>query len=561
MLDKVSAQEIKVDEVMRKADLSSESTGIDIETVMREGGYPEEAQQIALKEKLLPSGLVNRLHNIYPHYSILSRTSRPMFTERENYTGLKGFRTVCATLAENGIDIGHIDERELFVEVYRFLATRHTLNSIDWENYSSDSVFQLVFPQPGMIRQDIVDKYIAAGDKQSRTQVALDYMQETNPHDGNQLLNKPWFKNEDGVLEVLAGSQHKYPQTQLIFDKSTQHCFSFCTYCFRHAQVRGDEDMFLQKDINQIHEYMRQHKEITDMLITGGDGGYMPADRLMQYVEPLFTDPELMHIRTVRLATRALTFQPELVLTAKYEKMLAVFDKLHENGIQLAWMAHFSTPKELLNPMTIAAVRRLQRHGVVIRSQSPMMKHISLFPNADGSININQSAQNWIDLAHILGTLSIGFHSMYCARPTGEHHYYTAPLADVVKIFNKIYRSLPSISRPSRHISMTTSAGKLSLMGLSEINGETVFALKFNEARNMQWIDKVFHAKYNPDTNDVNLLNPIEGDSFFFENELQQIEDELGDSLKEAMASATSVHMDETLQEDQSAETDFPAAF
>ncbi len=525
---------------------------IDIEKIISEGGYPQQAQEIALQEGLLPSGLVNRLHSLYPHYSVLARTGKPMFADQNSYTGLKGFRTVVATLEQNGINIGNIEERELFVEVYRFLATRHTLNCIDWENYESDGVFQLVFPQPGMIRKDVVAKYVSAKNGELRSKVAADYMQETNPHDGNQQLNKPWFKNEDGVLEVLAGSQHKYPQTQLIFDKSTQHCFSFCTYCFRHAQVRGDEDMFLQKDIDQIHDYLRLHKEVTDILITGGDGGFMPAERLEQYVSPLFHDPELMHVRTIRLATRSLTFQPEMILTNKYEKMLSLFDRMHENGIQLAWMAHFSTPKELLNPMTVAAVRRLQQHGVVIRSQSPIMKHISLFTHADGSVDIDKSAQNWIDLAQIMGTLLIGFHSMYCARPTGEHHYYTAPLADVARVFDKIYRSLPSIARPSRYISMTTSAGKLSLLGLSEINGETVFALKFNESRNMEWMDRVFHAKYNKETNDVNLLIPFEGDKFFFEEELEKLEKELASSLQEAMESATSIHMDRTLQVDQS---------
>jgi L-lysine 2,3-aminomutase len=533
---------------------------IDVDEVLEKGEYPDEARQIIAAERLLPGGLVNRLHRQFLQYSSLARTTPPIFKGQENYTGLKGFRRVVEILRGAGIDIGHVDERELFIEVYRFLATRHTLNSIDWTNYEADSVFQLVFPQPGMIAGDVVQDYLAASKGAERTKVASEYMKATNPHDGNQQLNKPWFKNEDGGLEVLAGSQHKYPQTQLIFDKSTQHCFSFCTYCFRHAQVRGDEDMFLQHDIAQIHEYLRQHKEVTDLLITGGDGGFMPPERLAQYVEPLFEDPELLHIRTVRLATRVLTFSPELVLTRKYEKMLSLFDRIHENGIQLAWMAHFSTPKELLNPMVIAATRRLQGHGVVMRSQSPMMKHISLFARDDGSIDIDRSAQNWIDLANILGTLHIGFHSMYCARPTGEHHYYTAPLADVVRIFDQVYRSLPSINRPSRHISMTTSAGKMSLMGFAQINGETVFALKFNEARNMKWMDTVFHAKYDAQTNNVSLLTPVEGNGFFFEEELAEIEAELERSLNDAMASAKTIHMDHTLQVDQSAESDFPTA-
>jgi len=540
-------------------DVTAESR-IDVERVLAEGGYPEEAVRIIAEENLLPNGLVNRLHRQYPAFSSLARTDQPMFTKQENYTGLTGFRRVVEILHQNKVDIGHITERELFVEVYRFLATRHTLNAINWNKYETDSIFQLVFPQPGMIRADVVAKYQAAAPGAERRKVAEDYMKDTNPHDGNQLLNKPWFQAEDGVLQILAGSQHKYPQTQLIFDKSTQHCFSFCTYCFRHAQVRGDEDMFLQHDVAQVHEYLRQHTEVTDLLITGGDGGFMPPERLEQYVDALIDDPALTHVRTVRLATRALTYQPEMVLTRKYERMLKVFDKLHDNGIQLAWMAHFSTPTELLNPMTIAAIRRLQAHGVMVRSQSPMMKHISLFAHEDGSIDIERSAQNWIDLGNIQGTLMVGFHSMYCARPTGEHHYYTAPLADVILIFNRIYRSLSSINRPSRHISMTTSAGKMSLMGTSELNGETVFALKFSESRNMEWMDRVFHAKYDRNTNNVALLKPIDGNSFFFEDELEKIESELAEALNTAMADSPAISGADEAVFDSALDSDYPAA-
>jgi lysine 2,3-aminomutase len=524
---------------------SVSSNAVDIAQTLECGAFSDETKQIIADEGLLPEGLVNRLHRQYTSVSALGSTDKPLFTERNDYTGLGGFRAVNQILLDNGIDIGHQDERELFVEVYRFLATKHTLNSINWNDFATDSIFQLVFPQPSMINKKVTDAYVTAPEGEARTAIAQEYMKETNPHDGNQQLNKPWFVNSEGVLELLAGSQHKYPQCQLIFDKSTQHCFSFCTYCFRHAQVRGDEDMFLQNDVDQAHAYLRLHTEVSDLLITGGDGGFMPANRLKQYCDPIMHDPSLQHIRTVRLATRALTFHPEMMLTKKYDAMLAVFDELHDNGVQLALMAHFSTPRELLNPVTIAAIRRLQKHGVVVRSQSPIMRHISMFDNEDGTIDIDRSAQNWIDLGNIFATLKVGFHSMYCARPTGEHHYFTAPLADVAKIFDKIYRSLSSINRPSRYISMTTSAGKLSLLGTSEINGETTFALKFCESRNMQWMDKVFHAKYDEKTNNVSLLNPIEGNSFFFEDELAQIEEELASDLKAAMNSSKGVHMDE----------------
>ena len=187
-------------------------------------------------------------------------------------------------------------------------------------------------------------------------------------------------------------------------------------------------------------------------------------------------------------------------------------------------MAHFSTPRELLNPGTLAAIRRLQNHGVVIRSQSPIMNHISLFTDESGEVYVERSARTWIDLATLLSVMHLGFHSMYCARPTGEHHYFTAPLAKIDEVASLVHRSLPSINRPSRYISMTSSAGKISILGTTEVNGQKAFALKFTEGRNMEWMDRVFLARYDEEQNTVDLLSPLEGDEFFFREELREIE-------------------------------------
>lgn len=501
-------------------------TPADLSAMLDRYGYPTETREIIDAEHLLPVTLLARLQSNYPQHSGLLETRPFLFHGREHYAGLPGLRAVIGILEANGIHIGHIAERELFAQVYRFMATRHALNSINWDAYERDSMFQLVIPQPGMLRRELVEAHAQAGTDEERQRVIVEYMEHTNPHDGHQLLNKPWIETDDG-LDILEGSQHKYPHCQLIFDRTTQSCFAFCTYCFRHAQVRGDHDMFVQEDIPQVHRYLREHTEVTDLLITGGDGGYMPIERLREYVTPILEDASLRHIRTIRLASRALSYHPELVLTREYDEYLDFFRTVVDSGVQLAWMAHFSTPRELLNPSTIAAIRRLQRSGVVIRSQSPIMNHISLFTDERGKVDVERSAQNWIDLANILATLRVGFHSMYCARPTGEHHYFTAPLADIVKVFSTIYRSLPSINRPSRYISMTTSAGKLSLLGTAEVGGETVFALKFTQSRNMEWMDKIFLAKYDETANSVTKLEPFDTEAFFFEQELKEIEEAL----------------------------------
>jgi hypothetical protein len=161
------------------------------------------------------------------------------------------------------------------------------------------------------------------------------------------------------------------------------------------------------------------------------------------------------------------------------------------------------------------------------------MNHVSLFTHEDGRVDVDRSAQSWIDMGNIMNRLHISFHSIYCARPTGEHHYFSAPLVEVMEVFDKIYRSLASINRPSRHLSMTTSAGKISLMGLVEVDGETAIAMKFSEARNMEWLDKVFLAKYDGRENNVGSLTPFDTKDFFFAAELKQIEEELAETLRQ----------------------------
>lgn len=503
-----------------------------LESTYKRYNCSEESISIIENENLLPLGLLRRLHACYPQHSNFFRTDASFFDDKNFYSGLSGFREIIKKLEENGINIGHIKEREFFIEVYRFLATRHSLNSINWSSYEQDSMYYLIFPQPGMIPAHEVKKYIDANTDEERRKVVEEYQKKTNPHDGKQKLNKPWFINEEGQLEILQGCQHKYPPIKLIFDKSTQNCFAFCTYCFRHAQVRGDEDMFVQHDISQVHNYLKRHKEISDVLITGGDGGFITYERLAEYVTPLMEDPDLMHIKTIRFGSRAITFHPGLILTNKFKQILELWKKVIDSGIQVVWVAHLSTPRDILNPGTIAAIRRLKNYGITIKSQSPIMNHISLFTDEHGKVDIDKSAQNWIDLGNILSVVGVGFHSIYCARPTGEHHYFTAPLADIAKIFNKIYKELSSINRPSRYITMTSSGGKISLLGTAEINGETVFALKFNEGRNMDWMDTVYFAKYDEKENTIEKLKPYFGDKHFYEDELIEIEKKLEEALQ-----------------------------
>jgi len=123
---------------------------------------------------------------------------------------------------------------------------------------------------------------------------------------------------------------------------------------------------------------------------------------------------------------------------------------------------------------------------------------------------------------------------MYIPRPTGEVEYFTRPLADINKVFNKIFKNLASINRPSRYITMTLSAGKISLLGDTLIDNDRVFVLKFNEGRDMNWCDTVFLTEYDEFNSNMADLKPYKADKFFYEDELEEIENRLEKNILEA---------------------------
>ena len=165
-------------------------TASDVSRMMDRYGYSGETREIIQSEGLLPTGVLNRLQATYPQHSGLLESRPFLFNDCAQYSGIKGFREVVGILANNSIFLGNIPERELFVEVYRFKASRHILNSINWNNYEQDSMFRLVFPQPGMMRETVKVDYLAAKTDRERQRIIEDYMQETNPHDGTSIAEQ-----------------------------------------------------------------------------------------------------------------------------------------------------------------------------------------------------------------------------------------------------------------------------------------------------------------------------------------------------------------------------------
>ena len=96
-----------------------------------------------------------------------------------------------------------------------------------------------------------------------------------------------------------------------------QTCHAYCSFCFRWAQFVGDKELRIaSSEARVLHDYLRTHTEVTDLLVTGGDPMVMKTRHLREYLEPLLR-PEFDHIQTIRIGSKALTFWPHRFLGAE----------------------------------------------------------------------------------------------------------------------------------------------------------------------------------------------------------------------------------------------------
>ena len=379
---------------------------------------------------------------------------------------------------------------------------------IDWDAAPDDPIYRLVFPQADMLPDadvQTISSLLAqdAPSEQIRA-VAHEVRMRLNPHPAGQLaLNIP-----DLAHEPLPGVQHKYPETVLIFPKQGQTCHAYCTYCFRWAQFVDEPDLKMAtSSVDRVVEYLRQHPEVTSVLITGGDPMIMGAPVLRRYIEPLL-DPALAHIESVRIGSKSLAYWPQRFVTdPDADDTLRLFEEVQQAGRTLAFMAHFSHPRELQPALVTEAVRRIRATGAVIRTQAPLIR------------SINDDPMTWADMWREQTRTGMIPYYMFVERDTGPQDYFAVPLARAHEVFRDAYASVSGLCRTVRGPSMSATPGKVGVDGVVEIGGQKVFALHLIQARDPRLVGRPFFAQFDPGAVWLSDLRPAFADRFPFDSE------------------------------------------
>uniref|UniRef100_A0A6T7KC06 Radical SAM core domain-containing protein n=1 Tax=Coccolithus braarudii TaxID=221442 RepID=A0A6T7KC06_9EUKA len=388
--------------------------------------------------------------------------------------------------------------------IFPFKASPYLVEElIDWDmegDIATDPFYRLIFPTMTMLTPDhrkLLEDAVATEDPFAIKATVEEIREDLNPHPaGQKALNAP-------KKAELTGVQHKYSETVLFFAAAAQTCHAYCTYCFRWAQFIGDSDLrFAQKDAGSLFDYLAEHPEVSDILFTGGDPMIMKTRNLKAYLEP-FKDPAFLpHIKNLRIGTRALTFWPQRFTTDDdADELMTLLREVKEvGGRHMAIMSHLGHVRELQTDKVRAAISRLkQEAGVIIRSQSPVMR------------GINDDATVWAEKWREEVRLGIVPYYMFMARDTGAQAFFDVPLVRAQRIYADAIRNTSGLCRTARGPSMSCTPGKVEVVGVQTIQGTEAFVLRFLQCRDEAWIGKVFFAKYDPKAVWYDDLEPLDG--------------------------------------------------
>jgi L-lysine 2,3-aminomutase len=176
-------------------------------------------------------------------------------------------------------------------------------------------------------------------------------------------------------------------------------------------------------------------------------------------------------------------------------------------GKTLAFMAHFSHPRELEPVPVSRAISRIRSTGAIIRTQAPLIR------------TINDDAECWSEMWRTQLRLGLVPYYMFVERDTGPQGYFAVPLARAAEIYRDAYASVSGLCRTVRGPSMSATPGKVCIDGVTEIAGQPVFVLHMIQARDPALVGRPFFAHYDPDAVWLSDLRPAFADRFPFEAE------------------------------------------
>ncbi|MDP6335840.1 MAG: KamA family radical SAM protein [Nitrospinaceae bacterium] len=278
--------------------------------------------------------------------------------------------------------------------------------------------------------------------------------------------------NEEKYTKVK-GLEHKYTSTALLLVNEV--CAAYCRFCFR-KRLFMNENEEVTKDVSDGLEYIREHPEVTNVLLTGGDPMIMSTSKLEPIIQKI---REIDHVKIIRIGTKIPAFNPYRIINdPSLHEMIRTYST-DEKKIYI--MAHFNHPNEL-TPVAVKGLNMLMQSGAIVVNQTPMIR------------GVNDDPEVLAELFNRLSFIGIPPYYVFLCRPTLGNQPFAIPVEEGYEIFEQARSFCSGLAKRARLV-MSHETGKVEVVGMSD---SQIF-FKYNRAADIENDAKFLVFDSNPD--------------------------------------------------------------
>lgn len=256
--------------------------------------------------------------------------------------------------------------------------------------------------------------------------------------------NPSGYELEDPLEEdkdsPVPGLTHRYPDRALVV--TTHVCTMYCRFCTRKraTMVRGGWDAISRNDERMI-EYIRDHSEIRDVIVSGGDPLTLPPAKLKFFLDNLAAIP---HVDVIRIGTRVPVTLPQKLYDSSLIDLLASAGKV--------WIqTHFNHPREI-TPESARVCQALLRAGMPVNNHSVLLK------------GVNDSLETMRELMRGLLRIKVRpYYLFHCDPVIGAGHHRTSVWKGL-EIMEGLRGHLSGLGIPTYVVDSPHGGGKIPVM-------------------------------------------------------------------------------------------------
>ena len=233
---------------------------------------------------------------------------------------------------------------------------------------------------------------------------------------------------------------HRYKNRGALL--TTDRCFTYCRHCFRRRFTASSSGPIKDDELKAICSYIKEHKEIEEILLTGGDMFTLSDEKLDHLLCSL---KEAREDIILRLCTRAVATYPERFT----DKVMDIIKK-YNYGAPFMLMVQFNHPREL-TAEAIKAVSKFVNMGIPAFNQSVLLK------------GVNDNVDTLAELSHKLLYNRIKPYYLFQGdQVRGTAHLRTS-VEEGLKLEQELRKRLSGLEMPSYTIDLPEGGGKVIL--------------------------------------------------------------------------------------------------